>query len=230
MPKRRLIIGILALGIIAALIFTLTRPREPSYQGRSLSQWLEIASDKRDTPESKPAEEAIRQIGTNALRILMGWIQEEAPRWKGRLFYTVHEMFRKTGLPWRPDSQEGRDQKKAVTGFRVLGPRAEAAIPDLMELMSANGHPQREANAGLAMLYLGQEAVQTPSRLLTNQAISTPARASALSQLHELGTNAAPLVANIVQCLSDPNGGIRWLASNALRRIPPETLTNAPPR
>jgi hypothetical protein len=67
MPKRRHILILFACGamVVIALAF-LAAPHEPSYKGKSLSQWLE-SYDPEDLTASAPATEAIHHIGTNAL-------------------------------------------------------------------------------------------------------------------------------------------------------------------
>ena len=79
MPKRRLILGILALGFLAALIFVFTRPREPSYQGRSLSQWMDIYHQESEPTDftAEEARTAMRHIGTNGIPLLVAWMQYE---------------------------------------------------------------------------------------------------------------------------------------------------------
>ncbi len=87
MPKHRLILGILALGILAALVFFLTRRHEPSYNGRSLSYWVDCyGTPSGASPSSRqgPGARAINHIGTNAIPFLLEWIQYVPPPQKQR--------------------------------------------------------------------------------------------------------------------------------------------------
>ncbi len=88
MPKRGLILGILALGILAALIFAFTRPGEPSYQGRSMSDWFEVYAKAGFEGHLEPhhpynreataqVEHAFEMMGTNAIPLLVKWLRHE---------------------------------------------------------------------------------------------------------------------------------------------------------
>jgi hypothetical protein len=66
-----------AIGIsLAVIIFFVVRsqqPREPNYQGRSLSSWLEDFSDDSDEGfnTNSPASVAVRSMGTNTIPFLL---------------------------------------------------------------------------------------------------------------------------------------------------------------
>jgi len=70
--------------------------KEPEYQGKKLSEWVQAyipkayfsryPADAAAHSKSHEAEVAIRHIGTNALPQLMKWINAETPEWRGRLF------------------------------------------------------------------------------------------------------------------------------------------------
>jgi hypothetical protein len=47
------------------------RDHEPSYRDRSLSDWLAALTDHSPDGDPEKAEEAIRQIGTNAIPFLV---------------------------------------------------------------------------------------------------------------------------------------------------------------
>src|SRR6185436_9207850 len=85
-------IGLVAVIVVAigAVVFW-PRPKEPEYQGKKLSEWLEICRYDRLPKYGNPAvpEEqlrvavkAIRQIGTNALPWLMRWAFYKPSIWK----------------------------------------------------------------------------------------------------------------------------------------------------
>ena len=68
--KSRAVIGFISLAILAGGIglYTLTREREPRYQGKSLRTWLREAARARNaTGEDIPGVLAVRQMGTNAI-------------------------------------------------------------------------------------------------------------------------------------------------------------------
>src|SRR6266851_1788528 len=78
MPRRgSFILVMFAVMVAATAVLFFSPEREPSYQGRSLSQWLEVTG--QFSPEGTPVDEAIRHIGTNALPCLFRWIRGKPP-------------------------------------------------------------------------------------------------------------------------------------------------------
>ena len=67
-------------GLVAALAL---RPAEPRYGGRALSEWVR-------RPAGDTQGDAIRQIGTNAVRFLLEWMQYERPPWKEHVYVIVN--------------------------------------------------------------------------------------------------------------------------------------------
>src|SRR5579863_7186021 len=67
----------LAVFLAAGLIVYLCIPKEPRYQGRTLSQWMAdfTATSPSPTPDPKreAAAHAVYQIGTNAIPWLLRW-------------------------------------------------------------------------------------------------------------------------------------------------------------
>jgi len=69
-------------GLIVGVVY-LASPREPAYQGKTLSEWiapfcrqtakgLDAPGGPQHFEELEPVRDAVRQIGTNALRSLIG--------------------------------------------------------------------------------------------------------------------------------------------------------------
>ena len=76
--KVRLGVALLAL-ILLVVVIACPRPTpppiEPSYAGRTLSEWiLRSPNALNGNPRSREAREAIRKIGTNALPCLLAWL------------------------------------------------------------------------------------------------------------------------------------------------------------
>src|SRR6476620_5248092 len=71
----------LAIAVLGLLALWAARQREPSYQGRNLSEWLTIC---RSTATSQPVREeaasAVRHIGTNGLPILLNRATDAPPQ------------------------------------------------------------------------------------------------------------------------------------------------------
>ncbi len=231
MPKRRRILLLLAVGLLlfSAAAFFVTRPREPSHGGRALSKWL----DDYGRPElfvtfpkaPARAENAIRQIGTNAIPHLLTWIAYEQPAWKARWYFRLNPLLRRLNQNWiLTDRQEARAER-ATGALQLLGPNAAGAIPRLTRMMYEARIGGTKLRASRALSSLGPQALPPLLATLTNsqpQVIMV-----GLSGLRGLGSNAAPAVPTILNLLASSNFFVRVSATNALRRIAPQVLTNA---
>lgn len=138
MRRRWKILLLAACGLIAvvAVCFFCLRENEPSYNGRTLSEWLERA------PGDRAAILAVRQIGTNAVPLLLKWgtkentpvfrtirnFAEKLPPSMGGTF--ISDRFYRASSEWYT--------VLAIRGFRVLG---RDALPCL-RAFSANPDPR----------------------------------------------------------------------------------------
>ena len=68
-----LILAIIGMTAIVLLLASLIRPREPTYDGKPLSFWL----DQMDDPQSGQAQDAIRAIGPKAVPNLLETVRQE---------------------------------------------------------------------------------------------------------------------------------------------------------
>ncbi len=114
---------------------------EPSYQGRTLNQWLEASivwtekGARWNMPEE--AETAIREMGTNALPTLLQMLGEADPRPSKVVGPGLGDESAKTdGL-----GPAARSREKAVLGLLVLQRDAYPAIPSLLRLIK---RPEKE--------------------------------------------------------------------------------------
>ncbi|MDB6056413.1 MAG: domain containing protein [Verrucomicrobiales bacterium] len=147
--RRWKILSMAACGLIAvvAVCFFCLREREPSYNGRTLSEWLQRYDPHSpwwidgvavgvDSAAEDEAAKAVRQIGTNALPTLVGWVAAEdgtlrigcttaLQRW--------HPVQWVQRLLWNASADLKHEQ--AVSGFSILGTNASPAIPTLKTLL-----------------------------------------------------------------------------------------------
>jgi hypothetical protein len=175
---RRILVFLLPLALVSTLaaIFW-PREREPVYHGKKLSEWLETVSSRYSSAqESQAAENAIRQIGTNALPCLVKWISYDTPAWRKKL------LVRLTALPgglakkrttrrlfW--DDRRQLLKSLSVTGFRCLGPAAAPAVPELSGQLNLNVRHDDMSVLWLmtALSYIGKEGLAPLLTALTNQ-------------------------------------------------------------
>jgi len=129
--RKRIILfagGIFAIALIWALLAA--REDEPTYQGRTVSQWLNDIDQGRWGVWN---EAPIRAIGTNAIPACLKWISYEGGvPLRNRLAKLVDRVSPALGRRLTVDHW-GRSNR--VLGvFRILGPQARAAIPELTRL------------------------------------------------------------------------------------------------
>ena len=122
---------------------------------------------------SAERDEALRQIGTNAVPFLLSWIQYETPPWKYRVYHLVNPILARLGI------SKGLDDRKleyqavgAVWAFKALGDKADYALGDLEKLFN---DPAHQLAARRAAMVLVRRGIPTPVPLLmavTNQQVN----------------------------------------------------------
>jgi len=249
MAKRWKRVILLACGLLAlGLLWQVLRDREPSYQGRTLSDWVKQVGPAHlwnDSDEEVKAISAIstnaiqrmgspfttavmaiRAIGTNAIPTILDWISyEPSPLRKQMAALAVL-------LPasLRLDSLSLADERanNAIAVFRILGPEARPAIPELSRLMLTSSQPARARRCFGALIHLGPEAMPSVLTLLTNR--WPELRVATIYRLTAFGTNAQAATGALRPLLIDPDLEIRVITTNELLRIAPGVLTHAPPQ
>ena len=244
MPKRRQILLLLAAGLLVFVLWALlARNREPSFQGRSLTQWLTICQmrwpDGVKPNQIEQAEQAVRHIGTNALPHYLKCIAYEPAPWQKSLSRLIDRL---------PDPLRGNHLAASLTysgtslehaslaslGFELLGPQAVPAIPELTSLLHSTNSLGVRRQAAFALASIGKEGLPPLLEALANT--NYPRRstvAMAICSMHELGTNASPAVPVLIRCTRDTDSALAAMSIQALGRlhIDPEAvvpaLTNA---
>jgi len=183
--------------LVAALI-----PREPRYDGETLSYWM--AHWYRGAYGPKPLVEpsalaAVKEIGTNGLRYYIAWM----------------------GKPMRR-SNDTDYQSRALHAFEVLGPAAKPAIPALIEMLGIAGN-----QPAWALAYIGRDSIPALTNFLATNLFSKVTRRgrrvpawmaqnNAIEALSYMGTNAEAAVPCLIQCLQGGNGATQGESATAL--------------
>jgi HEAT repeat protein len=139
MTKLRHSAVFILLAIVAALVGLrlAQRPPEPAYQGRSLTVWLIRHADHSvveivDDEARIQAENAIRQIGTDALGPLLRMAMvHDSPLKAKALALFPDELRLRLGFRDEYDYSE-----LARDGFHILGPIAKPLVPILIDLLN----------------------------------------------------------------------------------------------
>ena len=118
----------------------------------------------------------------------------------------------------------------AALAIVELGTNASPAVPIFLQHLKHPNHFYRERAAdALGKLHIEPDTV-VPALMRLLQDDSKTARYFAISGLENFQSRACPAVPAITAVLMDPDEGLREAATNALRKIAPEVITNAPPR
>jgi|SRR5579872_6903583 len=231
---RRLTLLVLLLFLAAAGAFLVLVPREPNFQGRRLSLWVQDLPYSRTAwPKNNPAftglrnsqtppgrgeqaEEAVRQIGTNALPWLVGMLREKDSPLKLQLIRAVRQQ---SFIQFHFVSANSR-RFHALIALQILGPEAKPAIPALTDLLN---RPETAEQAASALAAIGPEAGPPLAMALTN---SNPAIRMAIGRSFEhaapgglLAGRAKMLAPLLVPSLHDPDVEVRCNAAQVLGLI-----------
>jgi hypothetical protein len=159
------------LGSIGLAAFILT-PGEPSHDGKTISQWLEVAEDYSATDQYRAiADEAIREIGLGAVPSLLKKLKSD-DRYR-KPVANVWNGFANRVLPsawygkFYMKGQKAYDHhQQAQHGFRIIGTNADVAVPELSKLLF---DPTFATNTARCLIYIRtQDALRAFASGLTN--------------------------------------------------------------
>ena len=223
--KRVILIAaaVLATGLILAMLTS--QPREPSYQGHSLSYWVE-KFDPHDPSGSiiaingvlvpRPDEEtAIKHIGSNAIPTVLNWISYEASPFKTKLASLLERLPPRVS---RHITFGGEDRaNRAELVFNILGPEGRAAIPDLTRLARTTSDPARACRCIRCLTHIGTEAFPSILSLATNGPYRT--RFEAISTLAFYREEAKRSIPILINSLDDTNDSLANVAASVLGEL-----------
>jgi hypothetical protein len=146
----------LAVLLAAGVVVYLLIPKEPSYQGRTLTQWLEwstedsrylyiFASDRPD-PDFLSTRAAVQAMGTNAIPFLLEWSCASNSKAGAKIISWLNKHLSERHQIW--DAQQR--QVASDMGFGLLGDKARSAWP-LFVQWTYDKNPERRS-LGLHLL------------------------------------------------------------------------------
>lgn len=215
--ERRKRIILLACGVFAlGLTWVLLSPheREPSYRGHTLSQWL--GQQKGHWGASLIlGEDPILAIGTNAIPTILEWISYEPSPLRNKMAGLVERFVPEVRrrLFFRPVERAN----DSIRVFRILGPQARAAIPELTRLALTAADRDRAYRCIESLKHVGPEALSAVLTLASNSPPKT--RFRAIVTLPDFGANAAAAVPLLIRCLDDNDRSVANAAEEALTRL-----------
>ena len=211
-PRGRVVF--FAICIFAVLVFLVVSRTKPelTYSGRSLKSWLwelEIASFDRNDQLTKCPEAvaAIQALGTNALPLLLDYLQATNGGLRDRLSFVVEGL----QLDRSPFDHADRRQQIAASGFVALGEAATPAIPELLRLF----YQTNTGNyAHVCLGAIGTNALPSLIAALRNDSAIVQTRA--IRALRRMGTNAAAAMPLVLAIADRPGAKSRRYAISAL--------------
>jgi hypothetical protein len=204
LKHQRLYLLLLCATVALVMIVSLSRNHEPSCDGQSLSHWLVALTDNSPEGDPERAEEAIRQIGTNAIPLLVRYGSYTPQPWRSAAVAAISAVGKWLGRPWgEPWNRSQARGEGALMALGILGPKAASAIPELTQLMNSPNDFERAKNATFALGHLGGESLPPLMTVLTNT--QSPMRNFAALSLSLLGTNARPAVPILIGYLRATN-------------------------
>ncbi len=223
---------------VFALALLLTGYREPSYQGRKLSQWMNafynsLGGDP-ETPEYLEAAAAVRHMGTNALPHLLKWISSQPSRSKTRekLAAWMHKLPERVipqfGHDWICEDARRVRIGRATVAFQILGTNAAPALPQLFRLANDPTDEERAIQATRATYGMGPEVIPALLRTIQNTNSLGRNRYAAMIGITGHGTNALPAVPILIHYLDAPEPLICCGAAEMLGRLQLEPATCVP--
>ena len=236
---RRILVSLVCLVAMVVLVRHLLRDTEPRYRDIPLSDWIALHRSYtirgqipfvlfiefrevsgRDTlgPE---AADAIRQIGTNALPVLINWMNLHRSPWKTTIARAVAKLprsVRPAKLPaWVDPAKEYERASLAYSGFLILGAAAAPAIPDLVSV-ACNTQALGSASAVDVLVRLNKPAVPALAGMLTD---SRPKEIQnrVMNGLGYIGLDAVEAIPALVSCLNHSDEELAALSAATLARI-----------
>lgn len=209
----RIFIAALSIVILGSTAWVALRPSEPVYQGKRLSYWLKgyHFNDKR--PEHQKADEAVRQIGTNAFPTLLRMLSEK----DSDLTIKLRKLARKQHIIEIEYPMAEISHNHASDGFKALGAKAKDAVPVLIEIYNQNISEDSQFTTAEVLGFIGPAASSAvPSLLRGATNANDRVRWRTIWTLGAIHSNPESVVPVLTKALNDSYLDVRWRAANAL--------------
>jgi hypothetical protein len=201
MKRGRVILLSVGVAIVTAVVgIYALRPREPVYRGKPLSFWLEgYRPSQLGGPEQTNADEAILQVGTNAIPTLLRMARAK----DSALTLKLVELTQKQRFLRFDYIRASERNIQAVHGFRQLSAAAKDAVSEPFHSL-----PQETTPAALG--YIGPAAEKSIPVLLRCATNANPmVRGNAVYALGQIQREPDLVVPILLKSLNDPDPGVR---------------------
>jgi hypothetical protein len=211
----RNLLAMLGVAVVLGVAWLVSRtPGEPVYQGKRLRIWLQgYAGTGKKREET---DTAVRQIGTNAIPILLGMLHaHDSPLMIKWLTWVSNQRF--PGLHYTNPSILNEE---AFMGFQALGSNAASAVPKVIIILDQNFSESSKIYATRTLAVIGPEA-KAAVPLLLRVATSTNAsdHSDAIWALGQIHASPGEVIPVLIKALHNPSKQDRLFAAIALEKF-----------
>ena len=215
---RWMIVTAFVVGLLALLGQFSRSGRDPGFDGKSLSEWLDqyrTAWNPGETNQvggAAEAEHAIRNIGQDAVPELLRMLRKtDSPIDK-----KLHFLFAKLPILREPQPAWICNHN-AAEGFRILGADAKEAVPEVIKVFIEDISPESRFAAAVALRGIGPSASNAlPALLEATTNLNSGVRANAAFALGGVTVSTDATIAALIRCLDDPDLLVRKMAIRSL--------------
>jgi hypothetical protein len=207
-----------------SLVLSHGKSTEPVYKGKRLSVWLEEGSFPQKTEGAAAAkaqaEEAVRQIGTNAIPTLLQMFNRGNSVVGRKVEYLRRKLHLTSG--YEKMTPASRANLAAQSGLRALGTNAAGAVPGLCAIYDRTPSDFGKLVIAEYLQSLGphaKAAIPSLLRSVVNTNIESRARLTAIGALMTIHADLEKVVPAVIKSLNDANSDVRSQAIECLRQF-----------
>ena len=225
MKRWQVIVGCILAAVAIVVVTCTLSPREPVYQGKTLSQWLiEAGSGSWPRQSLVPADEAIRQIGTNGFPMIATLLRSHDSALKCKLMALYYKQ---SFIRIKITTQYDR-HLYAFAACEALGSEAKALVPEVAKALS-HMDPYFRPSFENWLQRLGSDADAAVPALITILADKkNPTRQTVAQTLGKISMQRRrEVVPVLTACSQDTNAMVRFWAAEALKELGEPQQTSA---
>lgn len=227
MRKRApILFAFLLVAIIGVVVWLVLRQKEPVYQGKRLTTWLQPNTELVTMPinmvhmveRRNRVNEAVRAIGTNAIPTLLRMLRAKDATFKLQLIRLAQKQH---WVAIRPVPATERNHMGS-TAFFALGHDADSALPALIDIYEQNISPESRRSTLMVIGNLGLPAKRiVPTLLLQTTDPNREVRHDAVWALAQMHCEPEQVVPALMKALHDSDYRIRVNAATGLGAFGP---------
>jgi hypothetical protein len=226
------IVGVVVVAAVAWGVWSVHR-REPVYEGKPVSYWLEgyepsgnsVSTGKGLAPPTwAEANIAFQHMGADAIPNLLQALQWRDSPMKRQVRAALAKV---PFVRIRPISENlGWLAEKALVS---LGPSASNAVPRLVMDLSQDGSAFCQTTIPAILAAIGPAAAPAiPTLVRMTMHTNFIVRMDAIYALRKIGAEPEVVVPVLIQCLKDPDPGVRSYAARALQDFGKDAISAVP--